>query len=742
MLAKLKWKTILVVSITGLAIWLSIPPFPTYNNEGKIVKEGRLNLGLDLQGGMNIVLEVDTSKLSENEAKDAPQRALEIIRNRIDQFGVTEPLVQLQGKNRIFVQLPGITDRQRAKEIIAKTAHLEFRLVSDDADLLKKALEGQPVEGYELKYMKNKDEKQEPLLVETKTSLTGDMLVDASTEFSQQGFGQPYVSLTFSEKGGAIFSNLTGANVGKRLAVVLDGEVYTAPVIRERIPSGRAQITGNFSVQEAKDLALVLRAGALPAPVSIVEERSVGPTLGRDSIESGIRATLIGGMLVLGFMAIYYTLGGLIADLALVLNILMITAALSLFKGTLTLPGIAGLVLTFGMSVDANILISERMREELALGKNMRAAIAAGYDKAFGAIFDSNLTILITSLILFQFGTGPVKGFATTLSIGVVASMFSALTVTHCIFDLIVTAKSNLKFTMLQFFRNPNIPFMKLRRYAYVLSLTLIIVGMYVFIQRGVKNYGVDFTGGTLQEFSFKEKVRIDDIRSVLKNSGFGESSIQQVGQSNTFIVRTYGGKVDGVVSGLTDKFGKGSFELLRAEEVGPTVEADLRKNAIKALLFSFVGICIYVSLRFEFKFAATGILALVHDVLVSLGAVALTGREISLNVVAALLTIVGYSINDTIVIFDRIRENRKFMRKSGEEELINLSINQTLSRTVLTSLCTLMVTVALFLFGGEAINDFAFVMMIGVIVGSYSTIFVAAPLLIDWPSRRAAVRK
>ncbi len=738
----LKWKALLIVLVAAAAIWFSYPPLDVVDREGNVAQEGKINLGLDLQGGMHLVLEVDTSKLSANEAKDAPQRALEIIRNRIDQFGVLEPVIQLQGNNRLLVQLPGITDRQRAKDIIGKTAHLEFRLVSDDPDLLKKATGGEIVAGYELKTIKRRDDSEEQVLIAEEAVLTGDLLVDATTEFSQQGFGQPYVSLELNDKGADIFADVTGRNVGKRLAVVLDGEVNTAPVIRERIPSGRAQITGNFSLQEAKDIALILRAGALPAPVEIIEERSVGPALGKDSVRQGINAIIIGGILVLSFMAIYYLLAGLIADMALVLNIVLITGALSYFKATLTLPGIAGLVLTIGMAVDANVLIFERIREESRLGKSLRAAIHAGYDKAFWTILDANVTTLITALILFQFGTGPVRGFATTLSIGILASMFTALVVTRVVFDLITIARPQMeKLPMLQFFSQPNIPFVNIRKGAYAFSVILIILGMSLFIHRGEKNYGVDFTGGTLHQFRFTEVVPVDEVRSILAGVGLGESSIQQFGEGKEMIIRSYAGKTEDIVSSLKERYGVDSVEVLRVETVGPAVGEDLRRAAIKALIFAMIGICIYISLRFEFRFAVTAIIAIIHDLLVSLGMIALTGREISLPVIAALLTIVGYSINDTIVLFDRIREDRKFMRKAGQEEIINTSINQTLSRTVLTSLTTLLVVLALFFVGGKVINDFAFVLMVGVLVGTYSSIFIASPLLIDWPGRRVVRR-
>ena len=739
----MKWKSVLVVLVAGLAIWLSYPPLDIRDDAGNVVKEGKINLVLVLQGGMHLVLEVDTSKLTENEAKDAPQRALEVIRNRIDQFGVLEPVIQLQGNNRILIQLPGITDRERAKDIIGKTAHLEFVIVSDDPEVLKKEIAGEAVEGYQLKYMDTRDGKKEPIVIEDKAVLTGDTLVDATTEFSQQGFGQPYVYLEFNDQGATTFANVTGSNIGKRLAIVLDGEVYTAPVIRERIPSGKAQITGNFSLQEAKDIALVLRAGALPAPVEIIEERSVGPALGRDSVEKGIRAILVGGACVLAFMAIYYLLAGVIADFALILNILIITGALSYFGATLTLPGIAGLVLTIGMSVDANVLIFERIREESKLGKALRASIHAGYDKAFWTILDSNVTTLITALILFQFGTGPVRGFATTLSIGILASMFTALVVTRLIFDAITLNKPNMhKLPMLQFFQQPNIPFVNMRKIAYIASIVVIAAGMTVFVKKGAANLGIDFTGGTLQQFSFKEKVLARDVRGVLSEMGIGETAIQMVGEGKEVIIRSFQENAEPIKKGLADKFGEGYVEELRVETVGPAVGADLRDAATKALLFALIGICIYISFRFEFKFAITAIIALAHDVLVCLGMLALTGREISLPVIAALLTIVGYSINDTIVLFDRIREDRKFMRKSSQEEIINLSINQTLSRTVLTSLTTLLVVLALFLFGGSVINDFAFVLLVGVVAGTYSSIFVASPLLIDWPGRKISGRK
>ncbi len=732
MTKKMRWKLILVVAAIGLALWKVYPPLDIYNETGEIEREGKINLGLDLQGGMHLVLEVKIDKLPSEERKDATDRALEIIRNRIDQFGVLEPYIQKEGTNRIIIQLPGITDRERAISIIGKTAHLEFILVSDDPGLLKKALDGEETPGYILKTLG-----RESLLIEDKPSLTGDKLVDATVEFSQQQFGQPYVSISLNAEGGKIFSDVTSANVERRLAIVLDGVVQSAPVIRERIPSGRAQISGSFSIDEANDLAIVLRAGALPAPTEIIEERTVGPTLGRDSIRSGLRAIMIGGVVVIIFMAIYYLFAGLIADFALCLNVIFIGGVLSYFGATLTLPGIAGLLLTIGMAVDANVLIFERIREELDLGKHIQSAISSGYQKAFWTILDSNVTTLITALILFQFGTGPIRGFATTLSIGILSSMFTALVVTRLVLDMLTKIGGVSKLPMLRLIRKPNINFINKRRVAYLVSAVVIGVGMVAFATVGDKNFGIDFTGGTIQQFRFEKPLSLDIARESLKEIGLGSSPIQQFGQDREVIIRTFKDTSDSVITKFREVFKDNPFEIMRVEKVGPAIGKDLQEKAVWALIYAMIGICLYISVRFEFKFAIAAIAALLHDLLVCIGAIALTGRELSLPIIAALLTVVGYSINDTIVVFDRIREGRRIMKKSDYNTIINTSINQTLSRTVLTSFTTLLVVVALYTLGGEVINDFAFVLLVGVLVGTYSSVFIASPILVDWPGRK-----
>lgn len=732
-----QWKLVGIIAITITCVWMILPPFTVKDKDGKILQKGKINLGLDLQGGMHVVLKVDIAKVPPEARKDAVERVIEIIRNRIDQFGVGEMSIQRQGKENIIVQLPGITDRDRALEIIGKTAHLEFKLVSDNAEDIKKALNNETVEGYELKYLDRERGGREPLLIANEASLAGDTIVNAKTDFSARGFGEPYVSLALNTKGSELFYAVTQANVGKRLAIVLDGKVQSAPVIREPIPSGQAQISGNFTVEEANDLAIVLRAGALPAPVVVEEERTVGPLLGSDSIKKGLNAAIIGTILVVGFMIIYYRLGGLVATFALVLNMLLILAALSLFKGTLTLPGIAGLILTIGMAVDANVLIYERIREELALGKTLRAAIASGYHRALSAIIDSNVTTVVAAALIFKFGTGPIRGFAVTLTIGLLANLFTAVTCTRVIIELLCDQFGLSKLTFMHIFSKPtNFDFISKRKICYILSAIFIIGGIAIFAIRGDKNYGVDFSGGTLQQFLFNEPVKLDKVRDILKDIGHGSAAIQQYGDPKELIIRTQ----ENITTQLTGEFKKrmtdNPFQILRVETVGPAVGRDLRKNALTSLTLGLIGIMLYVMIRFDLKYGLAGIIALIHDVIIAAGALALTQRQFDLTIVAALLTIAGYSINDTVVIYDRIRENLRIVKKGSFSDIVNLSVNQMLGRTILTTGVTMLAVISLLIFGGEVLNNFSFCIFVGFLAGVYSTVYIASPMVISWHSR------
>ncbi len=522
----LKWRVALLAAATALAILFFLPSLPFFDGFPafwkKVFPTKAITLGLDLQGGIHLVLDVNGDKAVENYVqraaddivnllsqkeinnvsssrgetisslvvkfedttrskditteikkyypvfsveKDQPgeityflasseinrikdsavAQALETIRNRIDQFGVREPLIQRQGENEILVQLAGIKDPKRAIDLIGKTALLEFKIVDDGADI-QGALSGQVPEGDEILYGKEDDpvtkqvKQTIPYLVKSKSLMTGDAISDAQVNIDPE-FNEPYVSITFNSIGARLFERITGENVKKRLAIVLDGNVYSAPVIQERIGGGKAQISGKFSMEEAQDLAIVLRAGALPAPVEIIQNLTVGPSLGRDSIEKGVKATIIAGILVILFMMFYYKLSGLIADFAMLLNLVILVGALAVLDATLTLPGIAGIILTIGMGVDSNVLILERIREELRLGKPVRSAIDSGYDKAFITIVDAHVTTLITAVILFLFGTGPIKGFAVTLSLGILINLFTALVGTKVVYDFINSRK-------------------------------------------------------------------------------------------------------------------------------------------------------------------------------------------------------------------------------------------------------------------------------------------------------------
>ena len=683
---------------------------------------------------MHLVLKVDTSKIPEEAREDAPNRALEIIRNRIDQFGVREPLIQRQGKDSIVVQLPGITDRERAIELIGRTAQLEFRLVEDDSELNQRAKAGDIPEGYSLKKVG-----KETLLLHDEVALTGDTLVKAEVKFDESRFNEPYIALEFNSKGAAIFSEVTEQNVGRRLAIVLDGNVHSAPRINEKIPSGRASISGRFTIDEASDAAIVLRAGALPAPIYIEEERTVGALLGKDSIESGIRAFSIGVVLILGFMLIYYLFSGIVASVAMLLNFIIVLGALGWLHTTLTLPGIAGIILVIGMAVDANVLIYERIREELSTGKHIRSAIAAGYNKAFTAILDSNITTLIAAALLFRFGTGPIRGFGVTLSIGILASMFTAIFVTRIIFDIVTSNKKFERLPMLQFFKKSKIDFIGKRRIAFVLSAIVIIGGMSIFFQRGEKAYGIDFTGGQMQEYSFSEPIEIEDVRNSLLDIGITDATIQSIGGKNQILIKTSDDTASNIITKFRESFSGNPSEILRVEKVGPSIGRHLRKSASLAVLWSLIGILLYVAFRFKkVGFAVAGVAALFHDVFITMGFLALTGRELNLTIVAALLTIAGYSINDTIVIYDRIRENMKLYRKATMREIVNMSVNQTLSRTALTTFTTLLAVCSIFFFGGEVLKDFSFALLVGIVSGIYSTVYIASPLVILWNVKRS----
>ena len=697
----------------------------------------RINLGLDLRGGMHLVLKVDTSKLVGKAKEDAIPRAMEILRNRIDSMGVGETAIQRQGEDQLLVQLPGVTDRDKAVDMVKRVAHLEFKLVESDTTKLKDALAGKIPEGYELKFTKG--EGKDAVLIKTEAVLQGDSISDAKVDFDSSSM-LPKISLSFNGKGTKDFGDLTSRHVGERLAIVMDNEVLSAPNIREAITSGTAEITGQFTFDEASVLALALRSGSLPAPMYVEEERTIGPLLGKDSIDAGIRSTIFGSLFVVLFMVGYYWIGGMIASFALLLNLGMIIGAMGFInimmpgsQVTLTLPGIAGIVLTLGIAVDANVLINERIREELENGRTLAAAIASGYDRALSAIIDSHVTTLIAAALLFQFGSGPIKGFAITLGIGIAASLFTAVYITRALFDYLVENRHLTTLKMLRLFKETKIDFVKPMYVFLGLSVFVTLLGLHAIITKKEMAYGIDFAGGQVQEYRFKTAVSADLIRKALKDANIKDAVIQQFDKNpEDVIVRSSEDTYDRVVATFKKEFKGNDFSTLRIEKVGPVVGKALRERALWAILLALASILIYVGIRFKnFGFATAGVIALLHDILVALGMSVMMGRQIDLLVVTALLTIAGYSVNDTIVVFDRVRENIAKNRKMSLPDVINLSINQTLGRTVLSTFVTLLVVVALFFFGGEVLNTFSLVMIIGFICGVYSTMFIVTPLVL-----------
>lgn len=702
----------------------------------------RINLGLDLQGGMHLVLRVDMSKLTDDAKKDAVPRAVEIIRNRIDSLGSGETVIQVQGDDQIIVQLPGVTDREKALALIGQTAQLDFCLVNTDPEMLKQALQGKVPEGFALKYEKD----GRPLLVEATPSMKGDAIKNARVDMDQTSF-LPHISFTLSPEGGKQFAQLTSKHVNDQLAIIVDGTVISAPNINEPILDGQGIITGNFNQDSANLLAWQLRSGALPAPIVVEEERTIGPLLGKDSISAGINATVVGLAAVAGFMIIYYLLAGFISVLALVLNLFIITGSLGLLNimvggsaVTLTLPGIAGIILTLGMAVDANVLINERIREEVNNGRPLSTAIANGYNRAFAAIFDSHITNLIAAFMLFQFGSGPVKGFAVTLSIGIISSLYTALYVTRTMFMILLQNNSLKSLPMMRLLSNTKIDFIKLRYFCIALSLIVTIGGMAAFFMKKEAAYGIDFAGGQIQEYKFSKPVSSEAIRDALKAENVVDVVIQRFDKNpENVILRTAEDTHTAVSKALKEKFPDNKTDLMRVEKVGPVVGKHLRQQAFLAIVFALGGILIYIAYRFKhFDFAMAGVIALVHDVLVALGLVVYFGHQVDLLVVTALMTIAGFSISDTIIIYDRVRENISKVKRYDLAEIINLSVNQTLSRTILTSLTVIIVVLSLFFLGGEVLHAFSLCLLIGFITGTYSSVYVAAPLVLFWEKKNA----
>ena len=764
----------------------------------------------------------DFSKLSEEDREKAIQkeieetlqgcddRVVEIVRRRVDAMGTNEPVIQsLPEKHRVVVQLPKTDkkDQDAARERLQKMAYLKFHLVPDNEDAMIKQLlketsgapkgfvregdifrtaaegEGDPdapsvanfgsdlefgdlEESVRLIFQREKSSDGSvsflPRFIYRREQLNGGDLESAK---ASAGDGlTPGYCVNFSIKKGKPadkFGRMTEANKGRQLAIVLDDELISSPVLKSKI-SEHGQITGNFTAAEAKRLAADLNAGALPAPLKLGAESTIDSTVGKTAISRGMWAAIIGFALVAMFMLYYYWYVGAVANVALLLDVFLLPAALFLvahvlgsfvsdasmdgggFKlPVLTMPGIAGLVLTLGMAVDANVLIFERIREEFARGATVGKAIENGYGRAFTAIFDSNLTTIITGCILYSVGTGPVRGFAIMLTGGVIISMFTAIVVTRLVIEQTSDAKSGKAFKMRQFFKAPKFDFMKYGRKTLLGSAIVIAVTIGLFAYRLVSDrnsvLAVDLTGGTSIVYAIEgdeptdKEIRsaLDSIDNAMKITKGDEGGVRKLIVKTGLKDQDIGERVG---AALKEAFAeKTAFVQEGVEMVGSEVGEDLRKSGTKAVLFSLVAILVYVGFRFRFGFGLGGLVALAHDALISLGIYTLLGHQVSLIVVTALLTIIGYSINDTVVVFDRIRELLKHDKRLSFYDLCNQAINSCLSRTVITTVTTFFAVAALFIFGEGSIYDFALTMLIGVVAGTYSSIFIATPIMAWW---------
>ena len=722
--------TVLMVLLVAFSLATIYPP------------EKKIALGLDIQGGTSFLIRLVQGE--RQVTKEMLEQAVEVIRKRVDYFGGGEPVISPVGADRILVQIPGLSTEkiQEARGQLSRVAKLEFRLVYPDNGEKLRAIDAGTdvippeyrIESYKLHSEGGKPAEEERLLVKKRADLGGERVSSSHAFFGNQGWG---VVLNFDPEGAKLFGDITEKFKGFRFAIVLDGVIQSAPVIRDAIYGGTAEITGRFGEQEARSLASVLE-NPLQTPVSIEEERSVSPTLGADSIRASVIAGLIGLVFTFVFVMVYYRFSGLIANIALVVNLILLLGALTMFKFVLTLPGIAGIILTIGMAVDANVLIYERLREELALGKSLKVAIHAAFDKAFSAIFDSNVTTLITAAILFWQATGPVKGFAISLTLGILASMFTVLIVCRNGFSWVIDTGRVKKVSMLQLFRAQHFDFLGKGLIAVLCSVALVVIGATAFVVRGERNFGVDFKGGDLLTLSSTQPLSVAQVRDAMPPD-LADASIQESNEvSKKYIeIRSPVGTSDKIQQRLGEALPAAGLKVERSERVGALVGGELARRSLWALALGMIGILIYVTFRFELSFAIGSIVALLHDVLITIGIFSLMGRELSLTMVGALLTIAGYSINDTIVVYDRIREGLASGRRGSIEHIMNESINQTLSRTILTGGVTFVSVLCLFFLGGAVLRDFALVIIIGILVGTYSSIFIASPIVLWWTRAR-----
>ena len=849
-----------VIVIACYSVWPSIQVHTksgeekkTFVKENPKLAEKSVNFGLDLAGGTSITLEIDASELPGENIKELQEQSLEIVRNRVDQYGLSEPQISPQGDDRIVVELAGVDD-STAKELVGSTAKLEFKIVSESekftqvvslidsylgrqanpaaadsaspvadslkdssaavvasttdslkvdsnvaeavaqeqavavavdtalptslsafflsfgnggfvaeesVEKLKRLLELEAVQkliprdvmfafgsGLEKISPESAVKAKRLYLLKRRAEMDGEDIADARPYRVGDGVnvGEVAVSLKFSGVGPKQFSAVTAANVGKQMAIVLDNQVISAPVIRDRIPNGEAQITGLDDMAEANRLSVVLRAGALKAPMNIIESRNIGATLGEDNIKSGFGAAFWGLIACIVFMVAYYRIGGLIACFAIVLNAIVTAAVLSVFNATLTLPGIVGFILVLGMALDANVIIYERIREEMKAGSLARAAVAKGYERAFSAIFDSNLTTFLTALILYKIGTGSVKGFGLTLMIGIATSLFCSLTVTRAIFDWRLAKNDANKLSIGKGFRvidEANLPIIQKSKVFAIFSAILLVASLGIMIVRGF-DFSIDFLGGQVYTVQYSETgAHEEDLSKVAASAGLTNAKVRSYGDQakNMYQIslkKTDDATVKDRLQKALDDAGQ-KAQIIASDEVGPTIGKELRFNAILSIILSWIAICLYIWFRFGklgLGFGVGALVGLVHDTIISIGFISLMGLSVDGALIASVLTLIGYTINDKIVVFDRIRENGQIYGRSNFPKLVNSSINQCFSRTIITSLTTLFVCLILAVMGGSSIRDFGLVMVFGIIIGTYSSITISSPFVVWWSKR------
>ncbi|MDQ0560589.1 SecD/SecF fusion protein [Rhizobium mesoamericanum] len=699
------------------------------------ISAGQSDLSVTTSGG-NIIVAFSPAGIASN-VDSAVQQSLEVIRQRVDQVGVAEPTIQRIGGNRVLVQLPGAQDPSRLRQLLGSTAKMSFHMLSPN---------NAPGPGVTML----KDEQGNSYAVLDRVEISGDRLSDARVSFDPNTH-EPVVSFRFDSAGATRFAEITRQNVGNPFAIVLDDKVLSAPVIREPITGGSGQISGNFSADSATTLAAMLRAGALPAKLTVIEERTVGADLGADAIRMGIYSGLVGFVLVAAFIFILYGKWGFLANFALLIHTILTFSALTLVGATLTLPGIAGVVLGIGLAVDANVLINERIREETRKGKSAFAAIDTGFRRAYSTIIDGNMTALIAAAILFWFGTGPVRGFAVTMALGLIISMFTSVAFVR-VTMIEITRRSKLKVLnirpLIPMMFNPygrHIQFMKARFFGVTVSALLSIASVVLFIHPGL-NYGVDFRGGIQMSVKTQEAADLGRFREGLNSLGLGEVSLQTYGDNNTMAVRAQ--RQDGGEEAQTAAVEKLKAEIIKIDPsatvtgtdvIGPKVSGELAWAGILSVVIASLAMLFYIWYRFEWPFAVGAIVTLILDVTKAIGFFALTGLDFNLTAIAAILTLVGYSVNDKVVVYDRMRENMRLYKSMPLREIIDRSINETLARSLYTNATAFLALLPMAIWGGSAVSSFAIPMVFGILVAGASSVFIAAPILLflgDWRRR------